>query len=333
MKSNSQIRSFVWKLLIVRQWFWKLFAVSTLLSLAAQFILGIVDGLMGAPDGATLDNLSANMMNYDGLSAFSSGTMADLLPYLLLMIFLRFIMAGIMDYGNNLILNRAVEGNEENWFSSAFGGFKIPLDLAWLMFRKFLVYLCWSLAATVAVMPILFVMSGFPGLGCNVGPYLSSVFSNMFNISVGDFHLCVSDLLLLLVTISVYVAMLAVPFYKYRFLFRIKADHPDWLASECMRYCRDLTNGSKMRIFKLDCSYWGILACLISATFALCAVMIFVARIGGEPSEVSGVQALLFFLPIALLLAITVLLVFANFYIGLGQTVLYKELAAQKEAL
>ena len=61
--------------------------------------------------------------------------------------------------------------------------------------------------------------------------------------------------------------------------------------------------------------------------------MIFVARIGGEPSEVSGAQALLFFLPIALLLAITVLLVFANFYIGLGQTVLYKELAAQKEAL
>jgi hypothetical protein len=58
--------------------------------------------------------------------------------------------------------------------------------------------------------------------------------------------------------------------------------------------------------------------------------MIFVARIGGDQSEVSGVQALLFFLPIALLLAITVLLVFSNFYIGLGQTVLYKELAAQK---
>lgn len=325
MKSNRQIRSVARNLLIGKQWFWKLFAVSTLLSLVAQFILGCVDSIMGMSS-----NSSDGMV--DGLFMFSGGMAADFLPYLLLMIFLRFITSGIMDYGNNLILNRAVEENEQNWLSAAFGGFKIPLELAWLMFRKFLVFLCWSLAATVAVMPIGFVMVRFAGFGCDVGPYIDSGLSSMFNIPVGDLHLCVTDLILLLVMVLVYVAMLSVPFYRYRFLFRIKADHPDWLASECMRYCRELTNGNKMRIFRLDCSYWGVLACFISTLIALVAVMMLVARFDGEASEVSGAVALLLFYPIVLLIAMIVVLVFANFYIGLGQTVLYKELAAQKEA-
>lgn len=50
--------------------------------------------------------------------------------------------------------------------------------------------------------------------------------------------------------------LLIVAFYRYRFLFLVKAEHPDWSAGQCLRSCRTLMRGHKMDSFHLDCAYW-----------------------------------------------------------------------------
>ncbi len=50
-----------------------------------------------------------------------------------------------------------------------------------------------------------------------------------------------------------------VAFYRYRFAWRVKSDHPDWTAGQCLAESVRLTAGRKWALFKFDCSYWKIL--------------------------------------------------------------------------
>ena len=64
------------------------------------------------------------------------------------------------------------------------------------------------------------------------------------------------------------------PFYRYRYVFRLKADHPDWTALQCMRGCSELTYGFKWRSFKLDCSYWRTLLLVVLPVLLGTAVLV-----------------------------------------------------------
>lgn len=82
--------------------------------------------------------------------------------------------------------------------------------------------------------------------------------------------------LLLILLPPVGIWLLLVAFYRYRFLFLVKAEHPDWSAGECFRSCQALMKGRKWASFKLDCSYWKpitlMLVLLLGATAAIFAV-------------------------------------------------------------
>lgn len=310
MKKNSEIRSVAWDLLVRRQWLWKLLGASILLSITTQIVVSIFDMVMNGLDCLTVNKLQEQMRTTGEIPVLTYDMIVDLLPSLIFSLFIGLIMSGITSYGNNLMLNRSADDNEQNWLSSAFGGFKMPLDLAWLMFRMMLVYLGWSFVAALASTPLIFVLLNFTDV-------------------MGKESVQVLPLVLLILTLLVFLTVLMVPFYKYRFLFRIKADHPDWTASECMVYCRGLANGSKMRSFKLDCSYWGILTCLVLAMLALGVVLILSVAVSGTSGALSGILSLLI---LALTAVVLVLSILVAFYIGIGQTVLYKELCRHKEA-
>ena len=141
MKSNFEIRSEAWNLLMRRGWIWKLLGASILLSVAVQLVVSVFDMAMSSLDCLTINGLREQMRDTGGIPVISGDMITDLLPSVLFSMFIGFIMSGITAYGNNLMLNRAVDDNEQKWLPSAFGGFKIPLDLAWLKFRMFLVYL------------------------------------------------------------------------------------------------------------------------------------------------------------------------------------------------
>lgn len=309
MKSNLEIRSVAWNLLMRRQWLWKLLGASILLSVATQLIASVFDAVAGTLDCLTVTKLQEQIRATGEIPVLSADVFAELLPSFLFSMFLGLIMSGIVSYGNSLMLNRAVDDNEQNWLSSAFGGFMMPLELAGLMFRVFLVYLGWSFVAALASVPIVFLL-----------PNSSTVMSVN---ATGVLDVQIMPVVLLVLLLLVFASVLALPFYRYRFLFWIKADHPDWTSAECMRYCRELTDGNKMRSFKLDCSYWRVLTCLVLATLALAAALISWVFVSGTPNVLFGILSLAV---LGLTVSVLILSILTAFYIGVGQTVLYREL-------
>ena len=116
--------------------------------------------------------------------------------------------------------------------------------------------------------------------------------------------------------------LLVVPFYRYRFLWLVKAEHPELGAGACLKATRQLMDGNKMRSFRLDCSYWKpitfllLLVCVMSV--GICIVC---AKIGPTAlivfSVVASVLAYLLFIPAC---------VVVGQYINVGQGLFYQEL-------
>lgn len=305
MKNNTEIRQESWQLLIKGQWVWKLLGASILLSMAARFIYSVVDLLMGSLSCLTINKMWSSFLETGVMPEFS---WPDILPSVFLMVFLTVILNGISAYGNNLLLNRSVDNNEPGFLKAAFEGFKMPLELGWLYFRLYLAYLVWFILASLLVSPLVL---GVIKLGE----------------ALGEGNYLVAALVCIMLIALIYITIFLIPFYKYRFLFRIKADHPDWSASECMKYCRELTNGNKMRSFKLDCAYWRIMTWLLLSALPILVLGLMIEFVLDKSSAYgTSIAALGVLLVIVLLFVTMSLSILASFYIGVGQTILYKEL-------
>lgn len=305
MKINAEIRQESWQLLTKGQWIWRLLGASILLSMAARFIYSVVDLLMGSLSCLTINKMWSSFLETGVMPEFS---WSDILPSVFLMVFLTVILNGISSYGNNLLLNRSTENNEQGFLKAAFEGFKMPLELGWLYFRLYLAYLVWFILASLLVSPLCLGVIKFGEI-------------------LGEGNFLVAAIVLIMIVALIYITILLVPFYKYRFLFRIKADHPDWSAGECMRYCRKLTNGNKIRSFKLDCAYWRIMTWLLLSALPILVFGMIVEFVLDESIAYGSAIAALCLLSAVVLLFVTMpLSIFASFYIGVGQTILYKEL-------
>lgn len=305
MKNNTEIRQESWQLLIKGQWIWKLLGASILLSMATRFIYSLVNAVMGSLNCVTINTVMSEWMNKGVMPEFS---WSNILPSVFLMVFLTVILNGISAYGNNLLLNRSAENNEQGFLKAAFEGFKMPLELGWLYFRLYLAYLVWFILASLLVSPLVL---GVIKLGD----------------ALGEGNYLVAAIVCIMLIALIYITILLIPFYKYRFLFRIKADHPDWSASECMKYCRELTNGNKMRSFKLDCAYWRIMTWLLLSALPILVLGLMIEFVLDKSSAYgTSIAALGVLLVIVLLFVTMSLSILASFYIGVGQTILYKEL-------
>jgi hypothetical protein len=179
-----------------------------------------------------------------------------------LSLFFAFILGGIALYGNSRLQLRAVEDNSESWMKTAFSGFKIPLELAWLTFRVSLVYTFWMVLAFIPAVAV------------------GALFFTAVPTPQTPAELSMSVAVVTLASV-IFIAIYCIPFYKYRYLFRIKADHPDWSAGECMRHCREIVYRSKWRIFVHDCSYWRILLGALLPLLVIMAVVLLATAILG----------------------------------------------------
>jgi len=319
MQTNLEIRNEAWRLLWERKWFWKLLGAAILLSVCSQAIVTIVNGIvyrLGVFNITAMQNLMEEKMP---LPEFTPRLIWELSSSTALMLFFCFILGGISAYGNACLQLRAVEDNSESWMKTAFSGFRIPLELAWLTFRLSLVFAFWLVLALIpAGMAVALFFAAVPTPQTPVEIALSAAVVTLAS--------------------SIFIAIYCIPFYKYRYLFRIKADHTDWSAGECMRHCREIVYGSKWRIFIHDCSYWRILLgallpLLVIMAVVLLATAILGGRSAGAPTPSAAVAVGAAFGVVAMLAAYLALLVFGAIsvhYIGVGQTILYREISRAK---
>ena len=268
MKSNAEFRELAWKRLWTDHWFGRLFGGGLLLGLcgyAANVVVGGVLGRLGVQDWQ--DYYVAVAMNRKDLTTpvpnLTSNYIFTATSATVLETFIGYIMAGIAAYGAAVILLRCLRNEENGWLGAAFGGFKDPFGMLWLFVRITLIYLGWMLLALLPIGVIAGVC--FPV----VKPMLESA------------PLLAATLMAIAFTlgVSIFLTIYCIPFYRYRFLFLVKAEHPDWSAGTCICSCKALMEGHKMESFKLDCSYWKpitlVLLVLLAAMAAVGLAVVF----------------------------------------------------------
>ena len=311
MRSNTEFRNLAWKRLWADHWFGRLFGGGLLLGLcgyAVNVVIGGILGRLGVQDwqdyylarAQNLKDLTTPVPNLTGDYIFTA-TSATVLET-----FIGYIMAGIAAYGAAVILLRCLRNEENGWLGAAFGGFKDPFGMLWLFVRLMLIYFGWMLLALLPVGVIVGVCVPV------VKPMLESE------------PLLAAALMAIAFTlgISIFLAIYCIPFYRYRFLFLVKAEHPDWCAGECLRSCKALMEGHKWQSFKLDCSYWKpITLVLLALLMAFGAIGLAVAL-----KDNALLVMLLALIAIFAFLASLVGGVVLGQYIGVGQGFFYQDL-------
>ena len=268
MRTNIELRNLAWKRLWADKWFGKLFGGGLLLMLcgyAVNTVIGGILGRLGVQDWQ--DYYLAVAMNQKDLTTPVPNLTGDYIftatSATVFQSFIGYIMTAIASYGAAVILLRCLKNEEEGWLGSAFGGFKDPFGMLWLFVRFMLIYLGWML---LALLPI----------GVIAGVCVPVV-KPMLESSPLQAAILLSCALMLAFT--AFLTIYCIPFYRYRFLFLVKAEHPDWSAGACIRSCKALMEGHKMESFKLDCSYWKpitmVLLVLLAAMAAVGLAVVF----------------------------------------------------------
>lgn len=253
----------------------------------------------------TILNAIGILFDHDKIAANAeaSGFVSNLIalwPSAALLLFIYIIISGIFHYGSDKLLNNAADGKDDDWLKAAFSGFKIPLGLGYLCLRMTLVFICWTI---VLLLP--------------------------FSLLTG--MLTLENLPAIVICLTLYLtAFLSIPFYRYRYLFRIKADHPEWSAGKCLKHCRELTKGSKWRIFKHDCSYWKVLLIplLLLLPISLAALVNRGTLQMAEKNPAVLSLCILVFSVIYLGFFATVMTI--GYYNGIGQSLLYRKIENEK---
>ena len=106
----------------------------------------------------------------------------------------------------------------------------------------------------------LFIKQSYDGKPMELG--------NMFDGFKEDFGCNVLLYIMQVIFITLWSLLLIVPgiikMYEYKFIFYVKADHPEYTWKECFAESKRLTNGHKMDMFVLSLSFigWAIVGTL-----------------------------------------------------------------------
>ena len=309
MKDNVELRNLAWKRLWTDRWFWRLFGGGLLLGLCGYVVQAVLGGILVQLEVQSwTDYLSAVLRNRQNLTTpipnLTQGYVFQATSSTVLTAFFSLLMNGIVSYGAAVILKRCLANYGKGWLGEAFGGFRFPFGMTWLQFRFCLIWTGWLIVA-LAVPGVLF------GVGYSLLGDLSSL---RLALVAG---LCVT------VGLCWMIWIYCIPFYRYRFLFLVKAEHPEWGAGQCIAFCRKLMKGNMLKSFKLDCSYWKSITLMLLPLLVLSLTILLNECYFGE-----GKQGLAIIAPVALfcLIVFLPLSLIVPQYISVGQGFLYEEL-------
>lgn len=317
MKTNDELRGLAWNCLWREGWFGRLLGGLLLLLLCAQVVQVVVGKLLTTVGAQTwADHMLLVVRNRYDLTTLVPQLRGEYLVRLVgatcFMQFISLILSGIFAFGMSKILLRCLARDTRDWLPEAFVGYKDPFGMFWLQFRLTLIYLAWEL-------PAIFVIGVVTGALAPVllDPALESGAAAVTGGASAVFVLVVM------------AGAAIVPFYRYRYLWLVKAAHPDWSAGRCLLACRRLTDGQKLRSFRLDCSYWRPITLVLGLTSAMVGLALLLAlKVGGVPFVLLG--SILFFVFFILSVAG---IVFVSLYVSAGQAHLFAELRERPGAL
>ena len=309
MKDNAELRDLAWKRLWADKWFGRLFGGGLLLSLCGYAVQIVVGGILDRLNVRTWrDYFEAVVENRQDVTVPIPNLTPDFISQAtsssVLTMFFAYIMAGIAAYGGAVILLKCLANDEHDWLSAAFGGFRYPFELLWMFVRLVLTYLGWFLLGAIPVAAVAFAERSLITATVESGS-LEAVALLSISGAVG---------------LLVPLLLVCVPFYRYRFVFLVRAENAELGANACFRKCRELMRGNLMRSFRLDCSYWRPITGLLLLCLALMGAAVALTVVPTAAKLALG--AILFVGFVALFVGSIVL----TQYISVGQGFLYQEI-------
>ena len=314
MNSNVEFRALAWKRLWADHWFGRLFGGGLLLWLCGYAVQGVLSNILGGLGVQSwFDYLDAVVRNRQDLTTpipnLTHEFVSNASSATVLTMFLSFIMTGIALYGCAVILKKCLANDEKGWLAEAFGGFKFPFGMLWLQLRYWLIWLGWSLVAFCV-----------PGILCGAGYRLVK------NLPLQQLALVAGIVVMLGLCWAIWI--LCIPFYRYRFLWLVKAEHPDWSAGECIGACRKLMKGNLRRSFRLDCSYWKPITLMLLPLVVLSVTILANEWHFGEGKQGLSIISLVGFPCMIVFLSLAIVV---PQYVSVGQGFLYEEIKEQKD--
>ena len=311
MSSNAEKRELAWKRLWEDHWFGRLFGGGLLLGLCGSAVQVVVSGMLGRLGVQSwFDYLGAVVQNRQDLTTpvpnLTSAFVSQACSSTVLTVFFSFLMTGIASYGCAVILKKCLANDEKGWLSEAFGGYRFPFGMLWLHFRYWLIWVFWG------------ILAGIPlgvALGCSIPIVKRFAEANLVMTVMAVTAVMSAGVLAVF-------AIYSIPFYRYRFLWLVKAEHPEWGAGRCLDASRKLMNGNKLKSFKLDCSYWKPITLMLLPLVVL-GLSIAWSTFGGDDKQILPVVGLVAFL---CLIAFLPLVIVVPQYVSVGQGFLYQDL-------
>ena len=244
MKTNREIRDEAWNLLWRGGGFVRLAGAGFVLGVVLFGVMAALACAFRALDIATLQDFMAAQQQAAsqglGYTASSDGSMVRMIGASLFQSFVQYLLMGIATYGVMNLSLKTVRG--ERGLGAALAGFGAPFATSWLMFGVQIRTAFWLLLAVVPA-------------------------SALVTLTVGNGGGLSYLLMVLVVTVAV-VAVLTWVIYRYRNVWLLRADHPEWSAGRCIAGSVVMMNGWKMRAASLDCSYWLSFLGLVPLTAA-----------------------------------------------------------------
>ena len=314
MRSNVEFRELAWKRLWADHWFGRLFGGGFLLGLCGYAVQVVLSGILRRLSVQSwFEYLQTVAQNRQDLTTpipnLTSDYISQASSSTVLTVFFSFLMAGIASYGGAVILKKCLANDEKGWLGEAFGGFKYPFGMLWLWVRLWFIWIGWTAVA-------FFV----PGFLCGVGyPLVKGLPLVRLSIVAGLF---------VTVALCWVIWMYCIPFYRYRFLWLVKAEHPEWGAGECIRACRKLMEDNMLKSFRLDCSYWKPITLMLLPLLVLSLTIWINEFYFGGGRQGLAIIAIVVFL---CLIAFLPLVLVVPQYISVGQGFLYEELKQETE--
>ena len=312
MRSNAEFRELAWKRLWADKWFGRLFGGGLLLGLcgyAVQAVIGVI--LRQLNVWSWQDYAEALAQNRQDLTTpvpnLTPEFISQATSSTILIVFFSWLMAGIAAYGGAVILRRCLDNDEPGWLGAAFGGYKMPFEMLWMFVRLVLAYAVWLLLGIVTL--------GVTAGACRAE--LQALVSSGSPASLAVLALAV------LAGLTLLALLLCVPFYRYRFLYLVKAEHPDWSVGRCFTACSQLMKGNMVKSFRLDCAYWKSLTVLLLLAVALMACVSLTVLLRAQSGALAALAALGCFL---LLMALFVASLVVSLHIRVGQGFFYQDI-------
>ena len=149
MRSCKEMRQDAWNILTGSKWGWKIAANYLVLMAIGGLIIGSLLFLYEVADIQTWDSFSKAQQaaRRSGIelavpSAREAWRMTLASGF---STFIQYLFQSILIFGLVTTLVKCIKGEEEGWFSSAFGGFKRPFGLLWLTVLMSIKVFLWTL--------------------------------------------------------------------------------------------------------------------------------------------------------------------------------------------